>query len=517
MESVATQRSSGLSPGMLHALLLALIALFLALLVFLAWNFGHWRRRGVWEPYALPLLGSFPNMVWPRRHFLNDMRDLYMQYRSTHSYVGAYLLRAPKLLLLEPKLINEVFVSAFRCFENNDASRMVDTRKDPFIACNPFVLDGDEWRQQRGIFSPLLTSGRIRNAYSNMQRICGQLCDYIDEQSRSGQPFDGSDLGLRFTSENLLDCVLGIEARSFTDSRLPVAQHNKEMSEENYRLALSGALNGLFPRLPRCLRPKIVPPSYERFFGDLVRQSFHLRRCRRQERNDFINHLLDMQRQHQLTEEQLTSHAMTFMFDGLDTTSSTIAHCLLLLGRYPECQQQLWLELDKATPKDQLLPHFELLSELPYLSACLNETLRIYPAGGWASKTCTEPYTFHGSHHRSPLQMLPGDNVMIPIYGLHHDPNYYPEPQQFRPERFLNGGLKRFQQLGVFLGFGNGPRQCVGIRLGLTQTKAALAAIVKRYEVLVNVRTLDGIELDPYIFVGAHKGGIWLDFKARSV
>lgn len=243
-------------------------------------------------------------------------------------------------------------MSAFRCFENNDASRMVDTRKDPFIACNPFVLDGDEWRQQRAIFSPLLTSGRIRTAYSNMQRICGQLCDYIDEQSRSGQPFDGIDvslhsfthceickyifgqLGLRFTSENLLDCVLGIEARSFTDSRLPVAQHNKQMSEENYRLALSGALNGLFPRLPRCLRPKIVPPSYERFFGDLVRQSFHLRRCRRQQRNDFINHLLDMQREHQLTEEQLTSHAMTFMFDGLDTTSSTIAHCLLLVRQF---------------------------------------------------------------------------------------------------------------------------------------------------------------------------------------
>lgn len=104
------------------------------------------------------------------------------------------------MLLLEPKLINEVFVSAFRCFENNDASRMVDTRKDPFIACNPFVLDGDEWRQQRGIFSPLLTSGRIRNAYSNMQRICGQLCDYIDEQSRSGQPFDGSDVSPQYYS-----------------------------------------------------------------------------------------------------------------------------------------------------------------------------------------------------------------------------------------------------------------------------------------------------------------------------
>lgn len=78
VESVAAQRLSGVTAAMLHALLLTLIALFVTLFVFLAWNLGYWRRRGVWEPYALPLLGSFPNMVWPRRHFLNDMRDLYM-------------------------------------------------------------------------------------------------------------------------------------------------------------------------------------------------------------------------------------------------------------------------------------------------------------------------------------------------------------------------------------------------------------------------------------------------------
>ncbi|ALC49935.1 Cyp28c1 [Drosophila busckii] len=443
------------------------------------------------------------------------MRDLYIcrQHRETDSYVGTFLLRAPKLLLLEPKLINEVFVSAFRHFENNDASRMIDTSKDQLVACNPFVLDADEWRLQRGIFSPLLTSGRIRNAYTNMQRVCGKLCAYIEQQSGST---DGMDLGLRYTSENLLDCVLGIEAQSFTLAALPVAKHNREMSENNRALALAGALNGLFPQLPRWLRPKVIPKSYDRFFGELAHEAFKLRRASHQERNDFINHLLDMQQEHMLSEAQLTSHAMTFMFDGLDTTSSTIAHCLLLLGRYPSCQQRLWEELAEATTSEQLLPDFEVLCELPYLNACVHESLRIYPGGGWASKTCTEAYTLHGSHHSHPLQLYPGDNVMIPIYGLHHDPNYYPEPHLFQPERFLNGGLKRFQSLGVFLGFGNGPRQCVGMRLALVQTKAALAAIVRQFEVRVDARTLKGIELDPLIFVGAHKGGIWLNFVKRT-
>lgn len=64
-----------MQPQLLLGLLLGLILL---IYIFLAWNFGHWRRRGVKEPRALPLLGSFPNIVWPRQHFTNDMRDLYM-------------------------------------------------------------------------------------------------------------------------------------------------------------------------------------------------------------------------------------------------------------------------------------------------------------------------------------------------------------------------------------------------------------------------------------------------------
>ncbi|EDW27570.1 GL20201 [Drosophila persimilis] len=393
---------------MIGSLLLAVGALATLVYGFLVWNFGHWRARGIKEPRALPLLGSFPNMVWPRQHFTMDMRDLYMKYRETDSYVGTFLLRSPKLLLLEPRLVYEVFVSAFRHFEDNDAARMVDTGKDVLVCCNPFVLEGNEWRQQRGIFSSLLTNGRIRTTHTIMQRVCRDLESTSLPRSRSRESRRTAWIsGLRFSGDSLFDCVLGIQARCFNDSPLP-------------------------------------------------------------------------------------------------------------LGRYPECQQRLYEELDKASPSKEL-PDLDELNDLPYLSACFNESLRIYPAGGWASKTCTEPYKLHGSHHSQPLQMLPGDNIMIPIYGLHHDPQFYPEPEEFRPERFLDGGLKRFKQMGVFLGFGNGPRQCVGMRLGLAQAKAALAAIVQRFEVRVHPRTADGLELDPYIFVGCHKGGIWLDFVARPV
>ncbi|XP_017130578.1 probable cytochrome P450 28c1 [Drosophila elegans] len=497
---------------MFGSLLLGIATLLGLIYAFLVSNFGHWRRRGVLEPRVLPLLGSFPSMVWPRQHFTMDMRDIYMQYRDTHSYVGCFLLRAPKLLVLEPRLVNEIFVSAFSHFEDNDASKMVDIAKDRLVALNPFVLEGDEWRRQRAIFSTLLTNGRIRTTHAIMQRVCRDLCEFIAKQSVD--ELDVIDLGLRFTGESLFDCVLGIQARTFSDNPLPVVRQNQEMSAENKGLAIAGAVGGLFPNLPRRLRPKIFPRSYDRFFGNLISEALRLRRSKHQERNDFINHLLELQRDLHLSEEDMASHAMTFMFDGMDTTSNSIAHCLLLLGRNPDCQQRLLEELEEVNPGGDL-PDLDALIDLPYLSACFNESLRIYPAGGWASKTCTKEYELRGSHHSVPLKLRPGDNVMVPIYALHNDPNFYPEPDVFRPERFLDGGLKSFKQQGVFLGFGNGPRQCVGMRLGLALAKAALAAIVQKFEILVSPRTRHGTEIDPAIFVGVHRGGIWLEFVPR--
>ncbi|XP_068154629.1 probable cytochrome P450 28c1 [Drosophila tropicalis] len=444
------------------------------------------------------------------------MQELYMKYRENHSYVGTYLMRSPKLLLLEPKLINEVFVSGFKHFMDNDASRMVNIEKDQILCCNPFVLNGNEWRQQRAIFSTLLTNGRIRTSFTLMQSICQDLCQFIERGSHSNKPQDAMDLALRFTGDSLFDGVLGIQANCFSDHPLPIIKYNKEMSTDNPGLAMAGALNGIFPNLPNLLKPKIFPKTFDHFFVDLIGKAFKLRRSCYQRRDDFINHLLEMQKNHQLSEPQLISHAMTFMFDGLDTTSCTIAHCLLLLGRYPHYQYRLYLEIREASVNGLDLPSYDVLNDLSFLSACLYETLRIYPAGGWASKTCTETYTFWGSHHVQPLVIRPGDNIMIPIHGLHHDPAFYPEPHEFQPERFLNDGLKTLQKMGIFFGFGHGPRQCVGMRLGLALAKSALAAIVLRFEVHVHPRTRSGIELDPSIFVGVHRGGVWLDFVKRN-
>lgn len=79
------------------------------------------------------------------------------------------------------------------------------------------------------------------------------------------------------------------------------------------------------------------------------------------------------------------------------------------------------------------------------------------------TKLCTQPFVFENSNGQS-FKMKTNESVLIPGYSLHHDERYYEDPEEFKPERFLpeNGGVKKYREEGKYLGFGDGPRTCLG-------------------------------------------------------
>lgn len=87
----------------------------------------------------------------------------------------------------------------------------------------------------------------------------------------------------------------------------------------------------------------------------------------------------------------------------------------------------------------------------------LPEALRMYPPGVTISRTCTKNYTVPGSD----VVIEVGTNVHVPVYALHHDPQYFPQPEKFDPERFNEEESKRRPNY-TYLPFGDGPRQCIG-------------------------------------------------------
>lgn len=141
------------------------------------------------------------------------------------------------------------------------------------------------------------------------------------------------------------------------------------------------------------------------------------------------------------------------------------------------------------------------------------ETIRIFPPGIFGRKLCTEPIELVNKDGRS-LLVEKGTVIILPVHALMNDENYYVNADAFEPERFLpeNGGLKKYKENGLYYGFGEGPRICLGMRFALTQLKCALAMTISEFEVQVNEKTRQDNKFDPGYFLSRLDGGIWLHF-----
>uniref|UniRef100_A0A8C5RXT1 unspecific monooxygenase n=1 Tax=Laticauda laticaudata TaxID=8630 RepID=A0A8C5RXT1_LATLA len=110
--------------------------------------------------------------------------------------------------------------------------------------------------------------------------------------------------------------------------------------------------------------------------------------------------------------------------------------------------------------------------QLEYLDMVLNESQRIYPLGGRIERVCKMDVEING------ITIPKGTVMMIPPLILHQVPEYWPEPEEFRPERFSKENKENIDPY-TYLPFGAGPRNCIGMRFALVTMKVAIAVIMQ--------------------------------------
>ncbi|KAH8412200.1 hypothetical protein KR009_000424 [Drosophila setifemur] len=489
-------------------LLVGVLALFY---LFLIWNFGYWKKQGIPSAKAFPFVGSFPSVFTKKRNMVYDIGEIYEQYKNTDNFVGVFNTRMPQLLITSPEYAHKIYVNDFGSFHDNEMGKFINKKVDKILSNNPSLLIGESWKERRAEVTPGLTPNRVKAVYPVSQSVCKKLVEYIKKQKRmaSSEGLNAKDICLCFTTEVVSDCVLGISAQSFTDTPTPLVGMIKRVFDQSFGFFFYIMVAHLWPSINKFYSVPLFAKDVEEFFYDVMRKCIQLRRENPvQQRDDFLNYMLQLQEKKGLDTVELTSHTMTFLTDGFETTAQVLTHALLLLGRHPADQQKLRDEIGSGELS------FEKLSELPLLEACIHETLRMFPPLLAGRKLVTETYEFVNKNGVS-VKVHPGDVVIVPAYALQHDPLYFESPEEFKPERFLeaNGGSKKYRDQGVYFGFGDGPRICPGIRFALTQIKAALVEIIQNFDVKINPKTRTDNHLDDTYFMAALKGGVWLDFK----
>jgi cytochrome P450 family 110 len=160
---------------------------------------------------------------------------------------------------------------------------------------------------------------------------------------------------------------------------------------------------------------------------------------------------------------------MTLLIAGHETTATALTWALYWIYRYPSVREALLAELDVC---DDLVDHGHI-SRLSYLNAICCETLRIYPVG-----MLTFPRITRSNVELMGHLLEPGTVVIGSIYLTHHREDVYPDPDQFRPERFLERRYSPFE----YLPFGGGARRCIGMALAQFELKIVIASILSRFD-----------------------------------
>ncbi|CAG2182569.1 unnamed protein product, partial [Oppiella nova] len=131
-----------------------------------------------------------------------------------------------------------------------------------------------------------------------------------------------------------------------------------------------------------------------------------------------------------LTQDQIFAQALTYFLAGTKTTSTVLAFCTYVLAVNPDCQQRLYDEIQAITGNQNGDIGYETLDSMPYLDACVSETLRLYSPFPRVKRVANTDYTFPGIG----LTIKAGQRVEIPVHAMHRSPDNFVDPDKFNPD-----------------------------------------------------------------------------------
>jgi cytochrome P450 family 9 len=314
---------------------------------------------------------------------------------------------------------------------------------------------------------------------------------------------DLKDLFTKFTNDVIATAAFGIQCNTLQTPDNEFYRMGKQFMKFSILRLIVFIGYTMIPKVMKMLGARIIPKKIADFFRTVVRDSIKFREREGIIKPDMI-HLLMQVREDDLREDGSSSGAnpeseISNMPD--DTRGTKMMH--------QDIQQQVKDEIDEVLAEHGGQVTYEAVQRMRHLDNVVSETLRMYPPAPAISRRCVKEYHVPGSD----LKLEKDSTINIPVNGLHHDPQFFLDPETFNPDRFSEGNKHNIQPF-TYMPFGSGPRHCIANRFALLETKVVLVHLLSHFELHTTSKTRLPLQLSKS-FEMTVEGGFWCGFKLR--
>jgi cytochrome P450 len=389
------------------------------------------------------------------------------------------------VLLTHPDDIRDILVTHQKQFAKGQALE----RAKQLIGEGLLTSEGDMHLRQRRLVQPAFHRARIA-AYAEAMTgaTIARLAGW-----RDGQALDANRAMMEITLAIVASTLFGADVRSESTDIGRALDDVFEAFDLGY-----GPLTALLDILPS-KRRRMFRAGKARLDATIERLIAE-RRASGEETGDLLSMLLHATDTEGdglgMSDQQLRDEAITLFIAGHETTANALSWTWLLLARHSHVESRLHEEVDRVL--GDRLPTMDDLASLPFARAIIAESMRLYPPAYILGRRALQPYSVRGFD-------FPARTIFLgPQFIVHRDPRWWPAPDAFTPDRWLDAAATATRPKLAYFPFGAGTRICVGEQFAWMEAILVLATIARRWRIRV-----DGPdpECDPIITLRP-KGGV---------
>nr|QEV83809.1 cytochrome P450 [Brachionus rotundiformis] len=491
------------------------------------YSYRFFKKRGLKSPEHEFFYGNFRQLI-KNKNYSEILRDWTEKYGKTYGYFEGHL---PVIVTSDLDIIQEVFIKQSTNFSARKKGYL--SRKDNDPNSDLFQSTKGRWKRMRMIMNPTFSSAKLRELGPILVNCADRLIDVLNKDSEANKEVNVSEYFKRFTMDSIWNCAFGVDINMQYEKDNLYFKKCEEVFRISSNLILPQYLGIYFYEMKEFVlfvltilmivkanfanHEKLLPYFWLRNrIGELVKKRLDQENLKKK---DYIQLLIDASADYNteksfdyseikkiLSPKEVEANLVLFMLAGYETTSTALSYASHVLATHPDEQLRLHDEISAAFGTDLSLINSDSVQELKYLDWFVKEVLRYYPIGNSVvARRCTKKTTIKGID-------IPVDTpIAVDVLSIHFDADLWGphDPNQFYPPRHQ---VKRNPL--AFMAFGNGPRNCIGMKFALIELKIALCKLIVNFEFLESLDKTHKLEYEEGV-VRFPKNGIKVLLKKR--